>query len=267
MLCGLFRALSILLLIAVPPIKSYQCQEAVKRFFEFNRKADYSSGITIPSGSEITFVYESFLGLLKFKSPAAYDECQMEETTVFGYPGTGHKAVTLPIGTHYFALEDFCRTGRKLKVDIHSCARCETLYFDAPFGFGIFRRKGRTWVSQKGEHEIHLQGAEWEISVGQHNFRTSSESAPDHPPVRAAWKHQDGVEFDIVMHCDVCQDDPNMGCQEMDEGYCSDEIYSSLMRLSCPQTCGYHELMKEGFALTTKSIEIHTKLPAGHDTE
>jgi len=266
MLCGLFRALGILLLVAVPPINSYKCQEAVKKFFEFTREADYSD-VTIPSGSEITFVYKSYLGLLKFQSPAAYNKCQMEETTVFGQPGTGHKAVTLPIGTHFFALEDYCRIGRKLQINIHSCVRCETLYFDAPFGFGIFRRKGSTWVSQKGEHEIYLKGEEWEISVGQHKFRTSSGSAPDHPPVRASWKHQDGVEFDIVMHCDVCQDDRRMGCQEMVEGYCSDEIYSSLMRLRCPRTCGYYELMKEGFALTTKSIEIHTKLPDGHDTE
>jgi len=71
---GLFRALSTLLLVAVPPIESDQCQEVVNKFFEFTREADYSA-ITIPSGSEVTFVFESYLGLLKFESPTAYNEC------------------------------------------------------------------------------------------------------------------------------------------------------------------------------------------------
>jgi len=257
----LHKALCILLLILLSPTKAtkvHACQEAVKTFFEFTREAEYSEGIKVPSGSEITFVFASFLGLYKFKNERAFTDCNMEEATVFGAPGEGHKAETLPIGRHYFALEDYCRQGRKLKVIIHSCAPCVKIYFDAPFGFGVFVKQHAAWVSQIGDHEIRNKDAAWELSVGHHTFRSSNKSAPDHPPQRAMWKHQNGVEFEIVLHCDACQDDPKMYCDSLSKGYCNDETYSSLMRLKCPRFCGYFELMKNGIELTTKSIEIHT---------
>jgi len=157
MLGGLHRAFSIVILVVIADGRV--CQEATKTFFEFNKKADYSSGIQLPLGSEITFVFESFLGLYKFKSKDSLDDCNIDKAAFFGLPGEGRKVHTLRLGTHFFALEDYCQQGRKLIVNILPCAPCDRLFFDAPFGFGVFERAGGSaWVSNNSGHSIRRKG-------------------------------------------------------------------------------------------------------------
>jgi len=238
------------------------CQEAVKRFFEFTDKADYASGITIPMGSEITFVYESYLGLIKFNSQEAFDRCDMDEGKNFGAPGSGHIATTLPQGSHYFCLDEWCGRGRKVKVDIVKCAPCKIIYLDTPFGFEIFEKNGKSkeWVSKIGGHIVRLKKDMWELNVERHTFTTSAKDALDHPPRKATWHHSQGLEFEIVLHCDRCEDDPRMECASVIDVYCMDETYSTLMRMYCPRFCGFCGLMQKAFALTTTSIEVHTNV-------
>jgi len=256
MLGGLHRAFCIVLFAVIA--NGRVCQEATKTFFEFNKKADYASGIQLPLGSEITFVFESFLGLYKFKSKDSLDECNIEEASAFGLPGEGHKAYILPVGTHFFALEGYCWHGRKLTVNIIPCAPCDSLFFDAPFGLGAFERAGGwAWVSKYGGHSIRHIGEEWQLSVGKHTFKSTATGAPDHPHLRASWRHNGGMEFDVVLHCDVCEDDPKMECDLVEEAYCNDEMYSQLMRMRCPHFCGYCDLMHVESALTSGSIEVH----------
>lgn len=258
---GLFALVSLVILLPATT-EEHKCQEAVKRFFEFDAKADYESGMDIPQGSEITFVYESYVGLYKFVSQDAFDDCDTEKAKVFGIPGSGHRAYTLPYGRHWFALDDYCVRGRKLIVNVLRCTPCKIIYLDAPFGFEIFEKNGsRTeWMSKKEGHMLRLNGKNWELSVEKHSFSSAAEGAPDHPPRRAVWHHAEGIEFEILIHCDACEDDPAMGCDALVDAYCSDETYSSLMRMYCPRFCGFCDLMQNDFALTTKSIEIHTNI-------
>jgi len=256
MLGGLHRAFCIVLFAVIA--NGRVCQEATKTFFEFNKKADYASGIQLPLGSEITFVFESFLGLYKFKSKNSLDGCNIEEASAFGLPGEGHKAYTLPVGTHFFALENYCRQGRKLTVNILPCAPCDRLFFDSPFGFGLFERAGGSaWVSKDNGHSIRRNGEAWQLSVGKHTFESTSTGAPDHPHLRALWRHDSGIEFDIVLHCDVCEDDPKMECLSVEEAYCYDETYVPLMRMRCPHFCGFCDLMYGELSLTSRNIEVH----------
>jgi len=237
------------------------CQEAVKRFFEFTDKADYESGLTIPIGSEITFVFQSYLGLFKFNSQEAFDRCNMDEGKTFSAPGSGHVATTLPYGSHYFCLDEYCGRRRKLKVDVVKCAPCNIIYLDTPFGFEIFEKnRSKEWISKIGGHLVRLKKDMWELSIERHTFTTAGADARDHPPRRATWSHNKGLQFEIVIHCDRCEDNPRMDCTSVIDGYCNDETYSSLMRMNCPQFCGFCDLMQKAFALTARSIEVHTNV-------
>jgi len=240
------------------------CQEAKQVYFEFSRDAAFSDGLQLPIGSEVTFVYPSDQNLFKFDSLSAFIECDMNSATMLGEYGDGHHVCVLnkegsdsfTLDSHY-GLDRFCGKGFKLIVKTLPCVPCNTIFLDAPFGFGKFKKLGGKWKSKRSNRTIKMHGDLWELSVGHHIFTSTSVDAADHPLVRTMWRHQGGSDFEIVLHCDICEDNPEMDCKSISV-YCNDEAYSMLLRIGCPASCGYCALMRKESALSVGSIEMLT---------